>query len=237
MQELELSVSRARDRAERIRTALNVSWQLVKDAYVDRDWLALGYASWDEYCTGEFSEFRIKLPREERQEVVSSMREIGMSMPAIASATGVSLGTVHGTLSKLKASGELSDEVKVTGTDGKTYTTKPRPEPTTPEWEDVGTIPQSRLKDIARPTAATAIPQNELDELNQHQEETMTTPTKTKGDKTSNYLTEAAERIALMLETLSSIDFTNTTNEAKAAALENLEQATRHLTTIKRHIK
>lgn len=158
-------VSQARDRAERIRTALNVSWQLVKDAYIARDWVALGYSTWDEYCTGEFGEFRIKLPREERQEVVSSMREIGMSTRAIASATGSSDMTVRRDLAAATNVAPESVPAPVTGTDGKTYAPKPRHEPATPEWEDVGTIHPSRLKDIARPTATT-IPQSELDELN-----------------------------------------------------------------------
>lgn len=65
----------------------------------------------------------------------------------------------------------------------------------------------------------------------------MPTPTKTKGDKTSQYLTEAAERITLMLETLASMNFTETTPEAKATALEQLEAATRALTSIKKQIK
>lgn len=176
MQELELSASRARDRAERIRTALNVSWQLVKDAYVDRDWLALGYASWDEYCTGEFSEFRIKLPREERQEVVSSMREIGMSYRAIGAAMGIDPMTARADVRGVENSTPESGPAPVTGTDGKTYTPKPRPEPeeepATPEWEEVGTIPTSRLDDLApKRTSPPIISPEHLDQLNQPTED------------------------------------------------------------------
>lgn len=188
MSAIELSAGQARELTDRIKLAVEATWELIKEAYQSRAWKSLGYTSWDDYCTREFGTSRIKLPREERQEVVSSMREIGMSMPAIASATGASLGTVHGTLSKLKASGELSDEVKVTGTDGKTYTTKPQlspvPDPTPPpdpepslsfddepeddepEWEEVAHIPPARLKDVAPRPAAVNIPQEDLDELN-----------------------------------------------------------------------
>ena len=45
-----------------------------------------------------------------------------MSIPAISSATGASVGTVHGTLSKLKAS---DTPAPIVGTDGKTYTPTP----------------------------------------------------------------------------------------------------------------
>lgn len=169
-QELELSSSQARELTDRIRVGVEAIWELVKQAYQSRAWAVLGYESWDDYCTREFGTSRIRLPREERQEVVSSMREIGMSTRAIASATGVSKGTVQNALSAgAQNCPPESEPAPVTGMDGKTYTPKPRPEPETPEWEDVGTIPQSRLKDIARPTA-TAIPQSELDELNEVEE-------------------------------------------------------------------
>ena len=130
----------AEDRAERIRTALSVSWDLIKDAWKAFDWQALGYPSWDAYCDGEFGTSRIRLPREERREVVSSMREIGMSTRAISAATGADRNTVRSDLRQV-------DEIHppepgpVTGTDGKTYTQPERPR-------------------------ATAMPQSDLDALN-----------------------------------------------------------------------
>jgi hypothetical protein len=55
-----------------------------------------------------------------------------MSIPAIASATGASVGTVHGDLSKLKSRGEHQPE-RVTSLDGRERPAKqplrPRPEP------------------------------------------------------------------------------------------------------------
>lgn len=128
----------AEDRAERIRTALSVSWDLIKDAWRAFDWQALGYPSWDAYCDGEFGTSRIRLPREERREVVSSMREIGMSTRAISAATGSSTKTITGDLQQVSQS---TTPAPVTGTDGKTYTQQERPR-------------------------ATAIPQSELDALN-----------------------------------------------------------------------
>lgn len=170
MTEIELSAGQARELTDRIKLAVEATWELIKEAYQSRAWKSLGYSSWDDYCTREFGTSRIKLPREERQEVVSSMREIGMSTRAIASATGSDRKTIMKDVRDVQVVHFGPPEpAPVVGTDGKTYVPKPRPEPETPEWEEVGTIPQSRLKGITRPTA-TAIPQSELDELNEVEE-------------------------------------------------------------------
>lgn len=50
-------------------------------------------------CTREFGTSRLRLPREERAEVVASLRESGLSQRAIASATGLSQDTVRRDLS------------------------------------------------------------------------------------------------------------------------------------------
>lgn len=172
MTEIDISASYARDLTDRIKTGMEVIWDLIKEAYQSRAWTVLGYASWDDYCTREFGASRIKLPREERQEIVSSMREIGMSTRAIASATGVSQKTIS-----RDTSGESFDSpAPVTGTDGKTYTPKlqavPEPQPieeeeptTQPTWEEVAQIPPERLKNIPKPKAIN-IPQDDLDALN-----------------------------------------------------------------------
>ena len=88
MHEVEISASQARELTDRIRVGVEAVWELVKQAYQSRAWAVLGYESWDDYCTREFGTSRIKLPREERQEVVSSMREIGMGTRAIAAPRG-----------------------------------------------------------------------------------------------------------------------------------------------------
>lgn len=80
----------ARYLTDRIKVALEGTWQLIAEAYVSRAWAALGYGTWDEYCTREFGTTRLRLPREERQEVVASLRESGLSTRAIAAATGQS---------------------------------------------------------------------------------------------------------------------------------------------------
>lgn len=83
----------ARRRADRIRTAAEELWDTIAVAYQQRDWLALDYRSWDEYCQTEFGSLRIRIPREERAEVVSSLRDSGLSLRAIQAATGLSPDT------------------------------------------------------------------------------------------------------------------------------------------------
>ncbi|MEU6990307.1 hypothetical protein ABZ953_06550 [Streptomyces sp. NPDC046465] len=87
----------ARSRADRIRTGMRVlaEWQTdVITAYAAQDWLALGYDTWDAYLDGEFGEHRVKLPRDQRREIVASMSAAGMSSRAIGAAVGVDQKTV-----------------------------------------------------------------------------------------------------------------------------------------------
>ncbi|MFE1462531.1 hypothetical protein ACFW6M_15720 [Streptomyces nigra] len=112
-------------------------------AWETRAWAALDYESWDRYCAEEFdSALRLRLPREERSAVVTSMRATGMRLRAIESATGVSRETVRRDLSGdtvvppgrgtadpdvLTICGTAGDHetptkpTAVTGLDGKTY--------------------------------------------------------------------------------------------------------------------
>lgn len=94
-----ITSAEARALTDRIKVAVDGTWLLIQEAYISRAWSVLGYASWDDYCTREFGTSRLRLPREERQEVVASLREIGMSQRAIASATGDSPRTVRRALS------------------------------------------------------------------------------------------------------------------------------------------
>ncbi|MGH3599441.1 MAG: hypothetical protein ACRDQH_04045 [Pseudonocardiaceae bacterium] len=92
---VQASAEQARTLTDRIKVALGGTWLLIQEAYTSRAWAALGYASWDDYCTREFGTSRLRLPREERPEVVASMRDIGMSVRAIASATNTARNTVR----------------------------------------------------------------------------------------------------------------------------------------------
>ena len=131
MSELVISAQDARNLTDKIKAGTAALWELIKEAYASRAWASLGYASWDDYCTQEFGTSRIRLPREERREVVSSMREIGMSTRAIASATGAGLGTIAREISGVPngtPGSSLSASCEPVGVDGKTYRAPTRAE-------------------------------------------------------------------------------------------------------------
>lgn len=89
-----LAVDEAHAITAAIRTGIANLWELIKAAYRGHVWSVLGYDSWDEYCDGEFGTSRLRLPREERNEVVCSLRDAGMSLREIASATGLGKSTI-----------------------------------------------------------------------------------------------------------------------------------------------
>lgn len=85
----------ARALTDRIKIAVEGTWQLIREAYTSRTWAVLGYDTWDAYVSTEFKGARLALPKEERSETVHSLRAAGMSVRAISAATGVGVGTVH----------------------------------------------------------------------------------------------------------------------------------------------
>ncbi|MGV0868738.1 helix-turn-helix domain-containing protein [Corynebacterium kalidii] len=92
-------------------------WGKMMDLYEGRAWIALGFSSWGELCDTEFKANNFRIPREDRREVVMSMRERGMSTRAIAAATNMSPRTVR---REVDASG-ANAPVEITGENGKTY--------------------------------------------------------------------------------------------------------------------
>lgn len=90
-----LASDEARQLTDQIRKNLEVTWDLIGIAYTRRAWKALGYPSWDEYVVKEFGTQHLSVPRESREEVISSLRDFGMSLRAISEATNIGLGTVH----------------------------------------------------------------------------------------------------------------------------------------------
>jgi hypothetical protein len=86
----------ARRRVGAIRDALAVADDLLAAAYADRDWAALGHASWAAYCAAELPELRhLKLRAEARQARVAALLDAGASRREIAAGTGASLGQVQ----------------------------------------------------------------------------------------------------------------------------------------------
>lgn len=105
-----LDAAQARSLTDRIKIGVEAVWELIIQAYTERAWSALGYQSWDDYCTREFGTARLRLPREERAEVVASLRESGLSIRAISAATGLGKGTVERELSPVpNGTGELHE--------------------------------------------------------------------------------------------------------------------------------
>lgn len=111
------SRSEAEARRDRIKAGLVTLWDDIKAAWRERDWLALGYESWDAMCAAEYR-LGLVLPRSERPEIVADLRSEGMSTSAIAAAVGASKATVARDISS-GVSNETPEPV--VGVDGKTY--------------------------------------------------------------------------------------------------------------------
>jgi len=159
--DLQYSASDARELTDKIRTGLEGVFEMIKSAYSGFAWKALGYASWDEYVQREFGNLYLRPPREEREEIVSSMRDAGMSVRAIATATQLGRDTVHRELSSpgvrnrtpVHADGTEPgngiDETRILGQDGRQYPAhKPTPDmPDTFPSEPIEQLPGQTVVD------------------------------------------------------------------------------------------
>ncbi len=96
----DIEPAEARRLTDRIKVAVGVAWELVIEAHQRRAWTALGHASWDAYCSAEFGHLHLRLPAEDRRETVRSLREAGLSIRAIAAATGEGYGTTQRALAR-----------------------------------------------------------------------------------------------------------------------------------------
>jgi transposase-like protein len=119
----DMNAETARELLGYVNAQLADVWHNVKRLYRGRAWLALGYSSWDEMCRREIDTSHLRLPAEERQETLASLREAGLSIRAIASATGVARNTVRAGLRS--DVGQIDPPVEVQGRDGKTYKVAP----------------------------------------------------------------------------------------------------------------
>lgn len=131
----------ARARADRIRSGMRVlaEWQQdVIAAYAARDWEALGYETWDSYIDGEYGEHRVRLPREQRREIVAGMSAAGMSSRAIGSAVGSSYATVQRDLEATDTNVSLGESRTVLSLDGRERPAT-RPAPEEHFWDEPGT--------------------------------------------------------------------------------------------------
>lgn len=108
----------------------------------------MGYKTWNDYCVKEFGNQHIAIPREDRNEVVGSLRDAGLSVRAISGATGLGVGTVSRSItasSKVDSGSGVPngtpDDKPQKGLDGKAYNRstpkpKPRSEESTPRTLD-----------------------------------------------------------------------------------------------------
>ncbi|KAA9393821.1 hypothetical protein FCK90_10435 [Kocuria coralli] len=148
-----LTQSEARELTDQIAEGLIDVHTLIVQAWEGQAWRALGHASWDEWIDANFRGLQLRPPREQRAEVIQSMRAAGMSVRAIAQATDLGYGTVQ------RASGDpngspghpLEDESSVQnrtperslGVDGKSYT-----RPAAPSAADVAAFDDVALDDL-----------------------------------------------------------------------------------------
>lgn len=96
----DLDAPAARRLTDQIKLALDTTWEAGRRAWEGRAWIALGYESWDEYCTKEFGTSHLRLPREDRDQIIPSLLASGMPGRAVAALTGTSKGEVHRTIAR-----------------------------------------------------------------------------------------------------------------------------------------
>ncbi len=92
-----LTAATARTLTDEIRHHLGSAIARLAEARAGHAHLALGYASWWQYCEAEFGDLReMRLPKAERQALHASMHDDGLSVSECQAKTGFSRGTVHG---------------------------------------------------------------------------------------------------------------------------------------------
>jgi DNA invertase Pin-like site-specific DNA recombinase len=105
-----LSEVAARALTDQIKVGIEATWQLVAEAYLKRADQALGYPSWDAYVIAEVGPAPMRVPREDRPELVRSLRTHELSLRAIASVLGVSELTVRRDLDESTAADAAVEE-------------------------------------------------------------------------------------------------------------------------------
>lgn len=133
---------------------------LIEQAEAGRAWRALGYPSWTAYVAEEFSAAVAGLARAERVPITAKLAETGMPVRAIASVTGISVGTVHNDIvtagvqrlntCPIEEVSSSPERPITTGMDGKTYVRNGRP--TAVGMRDLAdAVPPVRPKSRRRP--------------------------------------------------------------------------------------
>lgn len=95
---VQLDRARAERLTEKLRGALDLAVELVRELHAGEGWRAMGYDSWPAYCHGELPQLAVivrGLPKEERRAKVSELRASGMSLRDVAEVTGLAPNTVR----------------------------------------------------------------------------------------------------------------------------------------------
>lgn len=125
-----LTESDARELTDQIAEGLADVHSLIVQAWEGRVWEPLGFETWDAWIDANFRGLQLRPPREQRDEVVQSMREAGMSMRAISQATDLSYSTVQRVAPAGDPNGSPEESSNVVGLDGKSYKKPKKPVPT-----------------------------------------------------------------------------------------------------------
>ena len=163
-----MSEVEARHLVDQINATADRLADLAIEAYTGRAWLSLGYASWEAFTAAEIQ--LPKLGRDERRELVASLRSAGMSTRAIGSAIGVSDGTVRNDIGSTAQNYAVEQPENVVGLNGKRY------EPTRAVPGELDAIEETLEEAEIAPTPEAI--EEALDEIKESQRTPSRPPTK-----------------------------------------------------------
>src|SRR5947199_508372 len=94
-----LTAEQAAELVDGIRASFEAAWQhysdgctLLVNAYRSEGWTPLGLEDWSAFVSHTLDIDHLKISRAERQAIVATLREGGLTVRAIATATGLSVG-------------------------------------------------------------------------------------------------------------------------------------------------
>lgn len=109
----EFSEDEAQRHVDKMRGSVQLTAELILEAWERRIWKPLGHKNWEAFIDAEFP--GVGLNPAARQVLMIGLRNAGMSLRGIALTTGASRNTVRSQV------GQIDPPDEVTGTDGKTY--------------------------------------------------------------------------------------------------------------------
>lgn len=190
----------ARKLFDQIRKSVETLSDLIRAAWEQEAWKAVGYASWDDCCAVEFPE--LKVTSLQRLRVVGELTNSGMSDRAIA----VALNVDNHTVARSRSGGESSPpDRNVTGRDGKQYGRSYQP----------GSDTAHRLRELSKHGLSMA----SIARTTGIQEQTLT---KVKNGKTKNVRPANAESIHRLYAQTFGIDYAPPAPEPDPAPLADV---------------